>query len=199
MFFFYIYFLIDRQKEEEEGLKKYLYKTATGLQSYPHDIRTGSARTKTIKRHGIPIPTISMCVPLCVPVCVPVCVWGGSSMYGRSRMTIHPRITTMPGLQTSGSHRTGRHCLHQARSAVRCSASRKKSELHATTSRSGSGPRCLVRTLVHMADSAERLNLLSGLAKSGDSNGYTMQLPRRCLIRLSPSTELRFSTRHNKI
>ena len=33
--FFSIYFLTERQEEEEEGLKKYLYKTATSLQSYP--------------------------------------------------------------------------------------------------------------------------------------------------------------------
>ena len=45
-------------------------------------------------------------------------------MHGRSRMTIDPRIPTMPGRSTSGFHRPGRHCLHQARSAVRCPASR---------------------------------------------------------------------------
>ena len=51
-------------------------------------------------------------------------------MHGRSRMTIDPRIPTMPGRSTSGFHRPGRHRLHQARSAVRCSASRMKGELH---------------------------------------------------------------------
>ena len=51
-------------------------------------------------------------------------------VHGRSRMTIYPRILTMPGRNTSGFHQPGRHCLHQARSAVRCSASRMKSELH---------------------------------------------------------------------
>ena len=30
-------------------------------------------------------------------------------MHGRSRMTIDPRIPTMPGRSTSGFHRTGRH------------------------------------------------------------------------------------------
>ena len=49
--------------------------------------------------------------------------------YGRSRRTIDPRIPTMPGRSTSGFHQPGRHCLHQARSAVRCSASRMKGEL----------------------------------------------------------------------
>ena len=47
-------------------------------------------------------------------------------MHGRSRTTIDPRIPPMPGRSTSGFHRPGRRCLHQARSAVRCSASRMK-------------------------------------------------------------------------
>ena len=51
-------------------------------------------------------------------------------VHGRSRMTVDPRIPTMPGRSTLGFHQTGRHCLHQARSAVRCSASRMKGELH---------------------------------------------------------------------
>ena len=36
-----------------------------------------------------------------------------------SRMTIDPCIPAVPGRNTSGFHRPGRHCLHQARSAVR--------------------------------------------------------------------------------
>ena len=48
-------------------------------------------------------------------------------VHGRSRMTIDPRIPTMPGRSTSGFHQPGRHCLHQARSAVRCSTSHMKS------------------------------------------------------------------------
>ena len=55
---------------------------------------------------------------------------GTQFVHGRSRMTIGPRILTMPGRSTSGFHKPGRHCLHQARSAVRCSASRMKGELH---------------------------------------------------------------------
>ena len=43
-----------------------------------------------------------------------------SVMHGRSRMTVDPRIRTMPGRSTSGFHRPDRHCLHRARSAVRC-------------------------------------------------------------------------------
>ena len=72
--------------------------------------------------------------------------WGGvldkrdvfDLMHGRSinsRMTIDPRIPTMPGRSTSGFHRPGRYRLHQARSAVRCRASRMKGELHSTKDR----------------------------------------------------------------
>ena len=56
-------------------------------------------------------------------------------VHGRSRMTIDPRIPTMPGRSMSGFHQPGRHCLHHARSAVRCSASRMKGELHPTKNR----------------------------------------------------------------
>ena len=49
-------------------------------------------------------------------------------MHGRNRMTIDPRIPTMPVRRTSGFHQPGRPCLHQARSAVRCSASRMKGD-----------------------------------------------------------------------
>ena len=58
-------------------------------------------------------------------------------IHGRSRMTIDPSIRTMPGRSMSGFRRPGRHCLHQARSAVRCSASRVKGELHRTKNRLG--------------------------------------------------------------
>ena len=55
------------------------------------------------------------------------CTMGGGCthvIHGRSRTTVDPRITTMPGRIASGFHGPGRHCLHQARSAVRCWASR---------------------------------------------------------------------------
>ena len=55
--------------------------------------------------------------------------------HDRSRMTIDPCIPTMPGRSTSGVHRPGRHCLQQARSSVRCSASRMKGEPHPTMNR----------------------------------------------------------------
>ena len=56
-------------------------------------------------------------------------------MHGHSRTTMDPRISAMPGRSTSGFHRPGRHRLHQARSAVRCSGSRMKGELHPAMSR----------------------------------------------------------------
>ena len=39
---------------------------------------------------------------------------GTHVMHGRSCKTIDPRIPTMPGRITSGFHRPGRHCFHQA-------------------------------------------------------------------------------------
>ena len=58
-------------------------------------------------------------------------------MRGRSRMTIDPRIFTMPGRSASGFHRPGRHLLTpSAKRAVRCSASRMMGGLHPTKNRS---------------------------------------------------------------
>ena len=54
-------------------------------------------------------------------------------MSGRSRRTTDSRTPTMPRRDTSGFHRPGRHCMYQAQSAVRCSASSVKGELHPTT------------------------------------------------------------------
>ena len=51
-------------------------------------------------------------------------------MHGLSRMTIDPRIPTVPGRSMSGFHRLGRHRSHEARSAVSCPSSRMKGELH---------------------------------------------------------------------
>ena len=65
------------------------------------------------------------------------------AMRGRSRVSMDPRIPIMPGRSTSGYRRPGRHCLHQARSAVRCWASRMKGELHPKN-------RFLRRTFLHM-------------------------------------------------
>ena len=64
-------------------------------------------------------------------------VGGGTQfVHGRSRMAIDPRIPTMPERSTPGFHQPGRHCLHQARSAVRCSTNRMKGELHSSKNRS---------------------------------------------------------------
>ena len=84
---------------------------------------------------------------------------GGCTQFvdGRSRMSINPRIPTIPGRSTSGFHQPGRHCLRQARSAVRCSASRMKGELHPSKNRSKDGLRHLVPTFLLMDDSANEL------------------------------------------
>ena len=78
-------------------------------------------------------------------------------MHGRSRMAIDPRIPTMPGRSTSGFHHPGKLCLHQARSAVRCSASRIKGGLHPSKNCSLDGLRHLVPTFLLMDDSANEL------------------------------------------
>ena len=66
-------------------------------------------------------------------------VWEGRGcsnvMHGRSRMIIDPRVPTMPRRSTSGFYGSGRRCLHQARSAVRCWTSRMEGGLHPTKSR----------------------------------------------------------------
>ena len=60
----------------------------------------------------------------------------GYSVCAYSRMTIDPRIPTVPGRSTSGFHEPRKHWPHQARSAMRCSASRMKRKLHASENRS---------------------------------------------------------------
>ena len=60
--------------------------------------------------------------------------WCTHVMHGHSRMTVDPRIPTMPGRNTSGFSRPGRHRLHRARSAVRYWAIRMKGEPHPTLS-----------------------------------------------------------------
>ena len=99
----------------------------------------------------------------------PIFVWGGVLiiMHGRSGMTIDPRIPTIPGRRTSGFHRPGRHCLHQARSAARCWASRMKGELHPTKNLFRGGISCIWMT-------ASIYRLISGVATIRDSNGFTM-------------------------
>ena len=80
-------------------------------------------------------------------------------MHGRSRITIDPRTPTMPGRGAGRVfHRPGRHCSHQARSAVRCSASRMKGELHLGTKEPLAG-----RAFLHMVDSVELIDWLGGV------------------------------------
>ena len=102
---------------------------------------------------------------------------GGSRtqfVHGRSRMTIAPRILTIPGRSTSGFHQPGRHCLHQARSAVRCSASRMKGELHLSKNRSYDGLRHFVPTFLLTDDSGKLVTLFSGVSTPGIAIGITM-------------------------
>ena len=97
-------------------------------------------------------------------------------MHGlRSRITIDPRIPTMPGRSTSGFHRRGTVFLYQARNAVRCWASPVTGELHPTKNRFWGG--------LFLAYGWQRpMNWLvfwcGHVATSRGSNGYTMQLPR---------------------
>ena len=75
---------------------------------------------------------------------------GTQFMHRRSLNMIDPRTPTMPGRSTLGFHRPGRHCVHQARSVVRCSASRIKDELHPTKSQLWGGLPHFVRAFLHI-------------------------------------------------
>ena len=88
-------------------------------------------------------------------------------------MTIDPRIPTMSGRSTSGFHQPGRHCLNQARSAVRCWASRMKGELHPSKNRWQEGLRHLVPTFLLTDDSANELYFVFWCDHSRDSNKHT--------------------------
>ena len=71
---------------------------------------------------------------------------------------VDPRIRTMPGRSMSGFHRPGRHRVHQARSAVRCSAGRMNGELHLVSTKNhlwGTPPH-LVHALLAMDGSFEK-------------------------------------------
>ena len=78
-------------------------------------------------------------------------------------MTIDHRIPTLPGRSTSGFYRPGRHGVHQARIAVRCSASRIKGELHPTKNHVSGGLPHLVRTCMS-DDCLESFFVFSGVA-----------------------------------
>ena len=66
------------------------------------------------------------------------------AMRGRSRMIKGPCIPTMPGRSTPGFYRPGRHGVHQARSAVRCSASSIKGGLHPISNHLWGGERGVI-------------------------------------------------------
>ena len=96
-------------------------------------------------------------------------------MHGRSRMTIHPRTPATPGRSTSGFHQPGRHCLHQARSAGRCSASRMKGELHPSKNRAQDGRRHLVPTSLLADNSANEIHFVSQFVGGGRGGGQTLE------------------------
>ena len=77
-------------------------------------------------------------------------------MHGRSRMTIDSLIPTMPGRSTSGFHRPVGHCLHQARSVVRCWASRMKGEGESRSFRLEHRSTCLAARRLLLACSSVR-------------------------------------------
>ena len=82
-------------------------------------------------------------------------------MHGRSRMTIDPRIPTMPGRSTSGFHPPDRHRVHQAQTAVGCSTSHIKGELHPAKNHLRGGHRHHMRTFLHVDDRFKLTNLIS--------------------------------------
>ena len=69
-------------------------------------------------------------------------------MHSRNINAIDPRIPTMPGRSMSGFHRPGRHRVHQARGAVRCSASRMTGGQHPNKSHLSGGLPHLMRTFL---------------------------------------------------
>ena len=109
----------------------------------------GGAAVKCKERSRTPVPgrvplhllklRLSLCGAYTAIYRFPRVYGGGGGgthiMHRRSRMTIDPRIPTTPGRSTSGFHRPGRHCLHQAQSAVRWWSSHVKGELHPTKNR----------------------------------------------------------------
>ena len=91
--------------------------------------------------------------------------WGALVvMHGRSRMTIDPRIPTMPGRiarRASTEAQADIACLHQARStAVTCLETRMKGELHPIKNRLRAGGLWrLVRTFLLMDDGLSLIHI----------------------------------------
>ena len=110
-------------------------------------------------------------------------------VHGRSRMTIDPRISAMPGRSTSGFHGPGRRCLHQAPSAVRCSASRMKGEciLPKTARKKDFGTLCPLSCLWMTASTS--YTLFSGVTTPETTMGITnYYLVCNCLVGALPSS-----------
>ena len=77
--------------------------------------------------------------------------------------TIDPLMPATPGPSTSSSHRSGGHCLCLARSAVGCSASRMKGELHLANIRlceADFGPLCVLSCIWMTASNESKLFVL---------------------------------------
>ena len=90
-------------------------------------------------------------------------------------MTIDPRIPTMPGRSTSVFHQLGIYCLHEARGAVMCPASRMKGELHHSKHRSYDGLRHFVGLYSCLWITAPMTyTLFSGVATPETAMGITM-------------------------
>ena len=100
-------------------------------------------------------------------------------IHGRRRMTIDPRIPTMPGRSTSGFHRPGRHRKLQARSetwGVGPVAQRVSSIL----------PRAAFEVkLLAYGWQLQWVDLISGVTTSRDSNGFLLC---NCLVGALPYT-----------
>ena len=111
----------------------------------------------------------------------------------------------MLGRRTSGFHQPGRYCLHQARSAGRCSASRLKVNyiLPRTARKTDFGTLCLLSCL---RITAPMKYFAFWRGHSTDSNRYyyvtASWVPRHINTTWcyhSPCAELGFSTPHNMI
>ena len=80
-----------------------------------------------------------------VPLKRRACKGGGGGTHIMRGRSLSDHKPSHPYNAMSGFRRPGRRCLHQARSAVRCSASRMKSELHPAKNCLSGGHRHRVR------------------------------------------------------
>ena len=129
---------------------------------------------------------------------------GSQCVHGRKRMTIDPRIPIAPARSASGFHQPGRHGLHQARIALRCSASRIKGELHPRIARKTDFGTLCLRSCSRMT--APMTYFVFWCGHSRDSNEYYDWTASWVLYHIHttwcdhfPCAELEFSTPHNMI